>query len=330
MRVLSGIQPTGRVHLGNYLGAIRGWVEDQYINESFFTLVDLHAITVEQEPRELFSATLELFATLIGAGLDPNTCTIFAQSQVNEHAALAWLLECTATFGELARMTQFKDKGHGSESVRAGLFTYPVLMAADILLYKAERVPVGEDQKQHLELTRDIAIRFNRLYGKVFTVPTPAIPKVAARVMDLQNPSKKMSKSSSTTLGLIYISDGADEIKRKISKAVTDTDNKVAYDPIGKPGISNLLEIFAAITGRAPDSIAEDYNSYGALKSDLTQLIVATLEPIAKRTKDLFDDRGELGRIMATGSGRAREIAANTLDSAKTAMGFVTATSTFK
>ncbi len=329
MRVLSGIQPTGHVHLGNYLGAIRGWVEDQRAYDSFFALVDLHAITVDQDPQELFSATLELYATLVGAGLDPEVSTIFTQSQVNEHAALAWLLECTATIGELTRMTQYKDKGRGSQSVRAGLFTYPVLMAADILIYQAERVPVGEDQKQHLELTRDLATRFNYRFGKIFTIPEPAIPNVAARVMDLQNPTKKMSKSTATPLGMIYVLDQASEIKRKISKAVTDTDNSVRYDPDSKPGVSNLLEIFAGVSGQSPQTIAAGYSSYGTLKSDLTEALVTTLEPIAKRTQDLLADRGELARLMTEGSAKARTVASTTLDAAKAAMGFVTASSRF-
>ena len=323
MRVLSGIKPSGQVHLGNYLGAIKGWVEDQHSYDCFFTVVDLHAITVEQDPEELFNSTLELFATLIAAGLDPNLSTMFAQSQVNEHSALAWLLECTATMGELNRMTQYKDKGRGSESVKAGLFTYPALMAADILLYQIDRVPVGEDQKQHLELTRDLAIRFNHRYGTTFTVPEPAIPKVAARVMDLQSPNTKMSKSTTTELGIIYMSDSSDAIKKKIAKAVTDTENHVSYDPITKAGLSNLLEMFSAISDKSPEDIAQLYSSYGALKADLTEALVATLAPIQLRTEELLADRIELARIMSAGSEKAKHVASKTLASAKSAMGFV-------
>ena len=323
MRVLSGIQPTGHVHLGNYLGAIRGWVEDQHHHDSFFTVVDLHAITQDQDPAELSGAILELYATLLGAGLDPAVSTIFVQSQLNEHPALAWLLECTATYGELHRMTQFKDKGKGSESVRAGLFTYPVLMAADILLYQADRVPVGEDQKQHLELTRDLAIRFNHRFGETFVIPQPAIPKVAARVMDLQSPERKMSKSQATPLGILYVLDEPTEIKKKISRAVTDTETHAAYDPQKRPGVSNLLEIFSAVSGVSPTELAERYSSYGALKADLTAALVAELEPVRLRTEEYLADRAELVRIMSQGAEKARLVAGATLKRAKEAMGFI-------
>ena len=325
MRVLSGIQPTGHVHLGNYLGAVRGWVEDQHHHDSFFTVVDLHAITIDQNPAELTKAVLELYATLLGSGLDPEVSTIFVQSQLDEHPALAWLLECTATYGELHRMTQFKDKGKGSESVRAGLFTYPVLMAADILLYQADRVPVGEDQKQHLELTRDLAMRFNHRFGRTFVVPEPAIPKVAARVMDLQAPERKMSKSQATPLGILYVTDKPEEIKKKISRAVTDTEARAVYDPEKRPGISNLLEIFSAVSGADPAELAERYNSYGALKSDLTAALVAELEPVRLRTEEYLADRGELVRIMRKGAEKARIVAGETLTKAKEAMGFIVA-----
>ena len=325
MRVFSGIQPSGRPHLGNYLGALRNWVEDQHEADSFFSVVDLHAITVEQNPAELHQATLELFATLLAVGLDPQVSTIFAQSQVPEHAGLAWLMECTATYGELSRMTQFKDKGRGSESVKAGLFTYPALMAADILLYHADRVPVGEDQKQHLELTRDLAIRFNRLYGKVFTVPEPAIPRIGARVMDLQHPQAKMSKSTASPLGIIYVQDSADDVRKKIAKAVTDTENTVAYDPENKPGVSNLLEIFSALNGATPSEIAAHYDSYGKLKVDLTEALNATLGPVREKIDLYLKDTAELEGAMRLGAEKAQSVAAPTLHAAKAAMGFVRA-----
>lgn len=323
MRVFSGIQPTGRAHLGNYLGAIRTWVKDQETYDAFFTIVDLHAITIPQDPTTLRRGTLELLATLFAVGLDPKKCTVFIQSQVSAHAELSWLLECTATMGELNRMTQFKDKGRSNESARAGLFTYPVLMASDILLYQTDLVPVGDDQKQHLELTRDLAIRFNNTYGNIFTVPQPAIGSIAARVMDLADPSKKMSKSSATPLGLIYIDDSPADIKRKIAKAVTDTDNRVDYDPINKPGLSNLIEIFAALSNESPGDIALRYQSYGVLKSDLSDLTVETLVPISNRINELLQDETELLRLAEIGSERAATIANKTLDAVKDAMGFV-------
>ncbi len=255
-RVLSGVQPSGDLHLGNYLGAFRNWVADQHDFDAFFCVVDLHALTLDYDPALLAAKTLETAENLLAVGLDPAVCTVFVQSHVPEHPRLEWLLECTATYGELRRMTQFKDKGGEQETVRAGLLTYPVLMAADILLYEADRVPVGDDQRQHLELTRDVAARFNNRYGETFVVPEAAVPTVAARVMDLQEPTRKMSKSVSSPLGTVLVLDPPEEIDRKVRKAVTDTETEVRYDPARKPGVSNLLELLSASTGGDPAELA--------------------------------------------------------------------------
>jgi tryptophanyl-tRNA synthetase len=244
-RVLSGIQPSGDLHLGNYLGAIRHWVADQGNHDAIYCVVDLHALTLDIDPALLRARTYDTALDLLAAGLDPDRCTLFVQSHVVQHTQMAWLLECTATMGELRRMTQFKDKSEGKESVRVGLFTYPVLQAADIVLYDAERVPVGDDQRQHVELARDLAIRFNHHYGDVLVVPEAAIPVAGARVMDLQHPERKMSKSVNSPLGTVLVLDEPAEITRKIKKAVTDTDGEVRYDPNHKPGLSNLLELLA-------------------------------------------------------------------------------------
>jgi tryptophanyl-tRNA synthetase len=270
-RVLSGIQPTGDIHLGNYLGALRQWTSDQHSHDSFYCAVDLHAVTVQQDPKQLRSKTLETMATLIAVGLDPDICTLFVQSQVHQHTELSWLLECTVSFGELKRMTQFKDKAakqgdSGQEHISAGLFTYPALMAADILLYDADRVPVGDDQRQHLELTRNIAERFNSRYGNTFTVPNAAIPAVAARVMDLQSPNVKMSKSLNSPQGTVGLFDEPSTIGKKFKRAVTDSDNDVYYDWVKKPGVSNLLSILGATTEMDPEILAERYHQYGPLK----------------------------------------------------------------
>jgi len=247
-RVVSGVKSTGELHLGNYLGAFRNWVADQDEHDAFYFVADLHAMTVEYDPEQLRRTTRQLVMHLLAVGLDPGRCTLFVQSHVPEHPRLAWLVECTATFGELRRMTQFKDKEN--ETVRAGFFTYPALMAADVLLYGAERVPVGDDQRQHLELTRDVAMRFNRRFGEVFVVPEAAVPKVGARVMDLQVPTRKMSKTEDSPLGTIGMLDPPEAIDRKVRRAVTDTETEVRYDPASKPGVSNLLELLGAATGR--------------------------------------------------------------------------------
>ena len=327
-RVLSGIQPTGDIHLGNFLGALRQWAIDQHEHDSFYCAVDLHAITVQQDPVELRSKTLETMATLVAVGLDPEVCTLFVQSHVPYHTELSWLLECTVSFGELRRMTQFKDKSvkqgdAGQEHVSAGLFTYPALMAADILIYDADRVPVGDDQRQHLELTRDVAERFNSRYGETFVLPAAAIPTIAARVMDLQEPTNKMSKSTESPMGTIGIFEATTSIAKKLKRAVTDSENDVRFDFDTKPGVSNLLSILGAATGRDPETLADDYHQYGPLKNDTAEAIINVLEPVQHRRAELLADPAELDRIIARGAGKASEVAAVTVQRAKDAMGFL-------
>ena len=282
-RVFSGIQPTGSVHLGNLLGALRNWVDDQHTADCLFCVVDLHALTVPQDPRQLRAKTLELATILLAVGIDPDLSTLFVQSHVPEHTELSWMLECTAAFGELRRMTQFKDKSASSEFVSAGLFTYPALMAADILLYDTDRVPVGDDQRQHLELARDLAVRFNSRYGETFVVPEAAIPRVGARVMDLQRPENKMSKSEESPQGTVVVLEDLKAVEKKIKRAVTDTETEVRYDPVAKPGVSNLLSILAAATGRTPDECAGGYSQYGPLKADTAAAVVELLAPVQQR-----------------------------------------------
>jgi tryptophanyl-tRNA synthetase len=327
-RVLSGIQPTGDIHLGNFLGALRQWAIDQHEHDSFYCAVDLHAITVQQDPVELRSKTLETMATLVAVGLDPEVCTLFVQSHVPYHTELSWLLECTVSFGELRRMTQFKDKSvkqgdAGQEHVSAGLFTYPALMAADILIYDADRVPVGDDQRQHLELTRDVADRFNSRYGETFVLPAAAIPKIAARVMDLQEPTNKMSKSTESPMGTVGIFEDTTSIAKKLKRAVTDSENEVRFDFDTKPGVSNLLSILGAATGRDPETLADEYHQYGPLKSDTAEAIINLLEPVQHRRAELLADPAELDRIIARGAGKASEVATVTVQRAKDAMGFL-------
>ena len=322
MRILSGIQPTGTPHLGNYLGAIRNWVANQN-DESLYCVVDLHSLTGEIDPATLNANTRQLFAALLACGLDQDKCTLFVQSQVPWHSQLNWLLECVASYGELKRMTQFKEKAERQGAYRVGLLTYPVLMAADILLYQTTHVPVGDDQRQHLELAREIAERFNHRYGETFVVPEGMVPQFGARVMDLQEPSRKMSKSISSPQGSIDLFDTEAEISKKIKRAVTDTDNEVRYDWEAKPGLSNLLDIFAAITNRSPSDIATDYQRYGDLKSDLSEALVATLAPIKARYEDLLRDPGELSRLAKVGSEKAEPIAAKTYQKAAAAMGLL-------
>ncbi len=322
-RVLSGIQPSGDLHLGNYFGAVRNWVADQERADAFYCIVDLHALTTSIEPGQLRRQTVDAACVLLAAGLDPNQCTLFVQSHVPAHQQLTWLLECTATVGELRRMTQFKDKGGGQETVRVGLFTYPVLMAADILLYNADQVPVGDDQRQHLELTREIAIRFNNRYGGVFTVPEATIPKVGARVMDLQHPERKMSKSVSSPLGTVGILEAPEEIERKIKKAVTDTDGEVRYDPESKPGLANLLSLLAASTDGRPEQLAENYDRYGDLKKDVAAALIEALRPLRERYAELDADRGEVLRLLGLGAVQAREVANETYARAADAVGLL-------
>jgi tryptophanyl-tRNA synthetase len=322
-RVFSGVQPSGALHLGNYLGAFRQWVAAQDENDALYCVVDLHALTLEIDPTALRAQTYDTACGLLAVGLDPDRCTLFVQSQVSEHTSLEWLLECTATYGELQRMTQFKEKAADQESVRAGLLTYPVLMAADILLYDSDSVPVGDDQRQHLELARDLAIRFNSRYGDTFVVPAAAIPPVGARVMDLQAPEKKMSKSSSTTAGLIYLDDPADVITRKIRRAVTDSEPGVSYEPRRRPGVSNLLDIFAGATGIAPATAAKAFMNNGELKAATANALVELLAPIQVRLAELRADPGEVERLLSTGADKARSIAAPVLARAREAIGLI-------
>ena len=325
-RVLSGIQPTGDIHLGNYLGAIRQWTADQHAYDSFYCVVDLHALTRPQDPYELRAKTRETVLVLIASGLDPDVCTLFVQSHVTEHTQLSWLLECVASMGQLRRMTQFKDKSKGGEeSVRVGLFTYPVLQAADILLYDADRVPVGDDQRQHLELSRDLATRFNHRYSETFVVPEAAVGGVGARVMDLQNPEAKMSKSAESPKGVVMALDDPDAIRRKFRRAVTDPGSSVRYDVEHKAGVSNLLAVLAAVTGRTPEEVAEDYDQYGPLKADAADAVVELFRPVRERYAELASDPGLADAVMKQGADKARSVAAATLARAQDAIGLLPA-----
>ncbi len=322
-RVLSCIQPTGAVHLGNYLGALRNWVTGQHQNDVFHGIVDLHALTVTDTPGVLGQNTVELAAMLFAVGLDPNVATVFVQSHVPEHSQLGWIMECTVSFGELSRMTQFKDKSAKREAdfVSAGLFTYPALQAADILLYDAQEVPVGDDQRQHIEITRDIAIRFNHRFGETFVLPKAVTPPAGARVMDLLDPTSKMSKSSETEAGCVYLLDPPAAIEKKFKRAVTDSENEVRDDREAKPGIANLLDILSAVTGSPPQQLAEQYSQYGALKVDCGAAVAAMLAPIQQRYSELMNDPAELGRLLRIGAQKAGEVAQATLARAQSAIG---------
>jgi tryptophanyl-tRNA synthetase len=322
-RVLSGIAPSGNFTLGNYLGALRHWVSFQDGYDAFYFVVDLHALTTEIEPAALRANTLDAALNLLAIGLNPECCTLFVQSHVPEHAQLTWLLECTATMGELRRMTQFKDKGKGQDTARVGLFTYPVLMAADILLYDAVAVPVGDDQRQHLELTRDVAIRFNHRYGDTFVVPDAAIPGTGARVMDLQHPERKMSKSADSPQGTIRLLDTEEEITKKVRKAVTDTDGEMRYDREAKPGLANLLDLLAATTGRTPVEVAAGYERYGDLKKDVAAALNDLLAPVRARRAELEGDMTYVLDVLAHGAERAHEVAAATYARAAAAIGLL-------
>jgi tryptophanyl-tRNA synthetase len=322
-RVFSGIQPSGELNLGTYLGALRRFVTDQATSTSYFCIVDLHAITVPQDPAVLRRRTLETVALYVASGLDPDACTLFVQSHVAEHAELAWLMESTISMGELRRMTQFKEKSDRQEFVSAALFTYPALMAADILLYDTDRVPVGDDQRQHLELTRDAAERFNSRYGATFTVPEPDIPRVAARVMDLQEPTRKMSKSIESVQGTVLMLDDPKDIERKFKRAVTDNDGEVRYDPTAKPGVSNLLGILAAATGSDPETLAGQYTQYGPLKADTAAAVIEVLQPVQERYRELVEDSATLHDVVAKGADKARSVAAVTLARAREAVGLL-------
>ncbi len=321
-RVFSGIQPSGAVHLGNYLGALRNWESMQHDAESIYCIVDLHALTLPKEPGEILQGTLDIAKILLAIGIDPDVSTLFVQSQVPEHAELSWLMQTTVSFGELSRMTQFKDKSDRSSGfVSAALFTYPALQAADILLYDTDVVPVGDDQRQHLELTRDAAMRFNSRYGDTFVVPEHRIPAAGARVMDLQHPENKMSKSVDSPQGTVGLLDPPKTIEKKFKRAVTDNDGEVRYDPEAKPGVSNLLDILAATTGGDPHALAEGYTQYGPLKADTAAALIELLEPIQQRVAELDDE--SVRSALAAGAEKARDLAVPVMARAKRAAGLL-------
>lgn len=323
-RVLSGIQPSGNLTLGNYIGALRQFVQMQHEADCFFFVPDLHAVTVPQEPKQLRFRSREVVAFYIASGIDPKKATLFIQSQVPAHAELGWIMETQAHFGELGRMTQFKDKSEGKESVSAALYTYPALMAADILLYQATHVPVGDDQKQHLEFTRDLADRFNHRFGQTFVVPEPMIQEIGARVMGLDDPSKKMSKSNPNEGSYILLLDAPDVIRKKISRAVTDSDMSIRFDWDTKPAVSNLIEIYSLCSDESIATIEKKYEGqgYGAFKKDLAEVLVQKLVPIQEHYRELIDS-AQLDQIIRDGASKAQEIASATLRLAKDRMGFV-------
>ncbi|HZN16749.1 MAG TPA: tryptophan--tRNA ligase [Micromonosporaceae bacterium] len=329
-RVLSGIQPTAdSFHLGNYLGALRHWVAMQETHDAFYCVVDLHAITAGHEPELLRARTRAAAAQLFAVGIDPDRATLFVQSQVPEHAQLGWVLSCLTGFGEASRMTQFKDKSskQGADRASVGLFTYPVLQAADILLYQANAVPVGEDQRQHLELTRDLAQRFNTRFGPVFTLPEPYIVAGTAKITDLQDPTAKMSKSASSPTGLVELLEEPARIAKKIRSAVTDTGREIRYDPAGKPGIANLLTIYSALAGRSMDDLVHAYEGkgYGDLKKDLAEVVVEAVRPVRERTRAYLDDPAQLDKLLAVGAEKARAVAGPTLAATYDRLGFLPA-----
>jgi tryptophanyl-tRNA synthetase len=328
LRVLSGIQPTAdSFHLGNYLGALRQWVALQDSYDAFYCVVDLHAITVPQDPALLSHRTRLAAAQLIGAGLDPDRCTLFVQSHVAEHTELAWILGCLTGFGEANRMIQFKDKSakEGQDQASVGLFTYPILQAADILLYQADQVPVGEDQRQHLELSRTLAHRFNHRYGQTFVPPQPYILAEVAKIYDLQDPTAKMSKSSSSPQGIVDVLDDPDVIRKKIARAVTDAGSEVRADPDAKPGVTNLLRIYSALSGEPVATLEAKYTGtgYGGFKRDLAELVVATFAPIKYTTQQILADEAGLDRVLAHGAARARHVAAQTMSAVRARMGLL-------
>jgi tryptophanyl-tRNA synthetase len=327
-RVLSGIQPTAdSFHLGNYLGAVRNWVALQDTHDAFYCVVDLHAITAGHDPKLLRQRTRASAAQLLALGLDPERCTLFVQSHVPEHPQLAWVLGCITGFGEASRMTQFKDKSakQGADRASVGLFTYPVLQAADILLYQANQVPVGEDQRQHLELTRDLAQRFNTTFGPTFTVPDPYIIRDTAKITDLQEPTAKMSKSASSPNGIIELLEDPARAAKKIRSAVTDTGREIFFDPATKPGVSNLLTIYSAMTGRSIQDLVSAYDGkgYGDLKKDLAEVVVEFIRPIQERTKAYLDDTAQLDKLLAVGAEKARAVSVHTLRRVYDRVGFL-------
>ncbi|OSZ56475.1 tryptophan--tRNA ligase [Streptomyces pharetrae CZA14] len=331
-RVFSGIKPTGHLTLGNYLGAMRRWVAvDQHQADALFSVVDLHALTVEHDPARVRRLSRQAATLLLAVGLDPERCTVFVQSHVDEHARLSYLLECVATDGEMRRMIQYKEKAVRERarggSVRLSLLTYPVLMAADILAYGTDEVPVGEDQAQHVELARDVAVRFNQRYGHTFVVPRATSPGVAARVMNLQEPTSKMGKSDDVGPGIVYLLDEPDVVRKKVMRAVTDSGRDVVYDREERPGVANLLEILAACTGGNPEALSGVYESYGALKKDTAEAVVEVLRPVQQRHKELCADPGYVEGVLRDGADRARAMARPTVDAAYRAIGLLPAPS---
>jgi tryptophanyl-tRNA synthetase len=329
-RILSGMQPSaGSLHLGNYLGALVHWVRLQETYDAVFFIPDLHAITVPQDPTELARRTRTTAAQYIAGGVDPDRATLFVQSQVPEHAQLAWVLNCLTGFGEASRMTQFKDKAskQGTDSATVGLFTYPILQAADILLYQPDGVPVGEDQRQHVELSRDLAQRFNARFGETFVLPKPFIQKETSKIYDLQNPTAKMSKSASSAAGLVNLLDDPKVTTKRIKSAVTDAGTEIRFDRDGKPGVSNLLAIFSSMSGKSVSELETEYEGrmYGHLKVDLAELVVETLTPVRARAEELLSDPAELDRLLAKGAAKARELAAPTLADVYARVGFLPA-----
>lgn len=322
LRIFSGIQPTGSTHLGNYLGALRNWEKLQDDNDAIYCIVDLHALTTPKEPGEILRGTLDIAKMMLAVGIDPDRSKMFAQSHVREHNELAWLMQCVVAYGELSRMTQFKDKSDRSSGfISASLFTYPALMAADILLYDTDMVPVGDDQRQHLELARDAAIRFNSRYGDTFVVPETRTPAAGARVMDFQHPENKMSKSVDSPGGTINMTDTPKEIEKKIKRAVTDNDGEVRYDRANKPGVSNLLDVLAAATDGDPETLATQYTQYGPLKADTAAAVIAMLEPIQTRLAE-HDDESVI-EVLRAGADKARSVAAPVMERARKASGLL-------
>jgi len=324
--ILSGIQPSGALTLGSYLGALKNWAALSEIYDCYYTIVDMHAITVRQDPAELRRTTLAQLAQYIACGIDPAMNTLFIQSHVPAHAELSWVLSCYTMFGELSRMTQFKDKSaKNTENINAGLFTYPALMAADILLYQADLVPVGSDQKQHIELTRDIAIRFNGIYGDVFKLPEPYIPKIGARIMDLQTPVNKMSKSDITDGGCVLLLDKPEDVLRAFKRAVTDSETSVRYDVAGKPGISNLIQIYSACTGKSFAEIETEFSGqgYGVFKQRVGEAVVETIRPIREEALRLLADKAYLTNIYTQGAEKASHTANKTLRKVYKKIGFI-------
>ena len=323
-RVFSGVQPTSQVHIGNYIGAIKRFVEFQNDMDCFFCIVDLHSITLPQDPKKLYENSLQLAALYMAVGLDPSKVTLFLQSQVPTHYELAWLLQCNSYTGELNRMTQFKEKSQGKESITAGLYTYPVLMAADVLLYDTNYVPVGNDQKQHLELCRDIAIRFNKKYGEIFVIPEPLIGKFGARIMSLDDASKKMSKSNEYEYSKINLLDTPSKIKKSIMKSVTDSESEIRFDVENKPGVSNLMVIYNTLSEMGLDDIESKYKGlgYGAFKKDLVEVVVSALEPIQSKYEEILKS-GEVEKVLKKGAEKAKEVSNATLNKVKKKIGFV-------